>query len=175
MPQFIYSFSGHALDIKCPNTMPIWKLKREIINEYWAIDNINENQIQGLYNGFFLLQDCLKVGQCLNEDQTVSLSLKKAVQTEIWSDEEERSRINVPPLGPCGPPWGHNVMCTPRIKRVVTIFESEKEIFLHHGTSENFQSLLLKPERENKVKLKSRKFGIVYHTEGDVGNRIFHV
>ena len=66
-------------------------------------------------------------------------------------------------------------MSTPPIKRVVTIFESEKAIFLHHGTSENFQSLLLKPERENKVKLKSKKFGVVYHTEGDVGNRIFHV
>ena len=165
MPHFTYSFSGHALAIKCPKTYTIWRLKY-----YFAKDNIKANQIQDLYNGFFLLQDHWEVGQCLNEDQTVSLSLKKAVQTEILVDMEERS---LP--GPCGPPCGHNVVSIPRIKRVATIFESEKAIFLHHGTSENFQSILLKPERENKVKLKSKKFGIVYHTEGDVGNRIFHV
>ena len=55
------------------------------------------------------------------------------------------------------------------------MFESEKEVFLIHGKSQNFQSLLLKPDRVNKIKLKSKKFGFIYHTEGDVGNRIFHV
>ena len=164
MSQLVHSFSGHALDIKCQNTDTIWKVKREIINKHLAKGNINENQIQGIYSGFFLLQDHLKVDQCLEEDQTVSLKLKKAKQIEYWDDGSERARVN----------WG-KVVSTPPIKRVVTIFESEKEIFLHHGTSDNFQSLLLKPERENKVKLKSKKFGIVYHTEGDVGNRIFHV
>ena len=106
----------------------------------------------------------MKVDQCLEEDQEVSFKLKKARQIEYWDDGLERARMN----------WGKSVS-RPSIKRVATIFESEKEIFLHHGTSENFQSLLLKPERENKVKLKSKKFGIVYHTEGEVGNRIFHV
>ena len=170
IPQFIYSFSGHVIAIKCPNTSTIRKLKLLslfALKKYFAKDNINAYEIQGLYNGFFLLQDHLEVGQCLNEDQTVSLSLKKAVQTEMWVDYH--------PPAPNGPPWLHNVVSTSRVKRVVTIFESEKEIFLYHGASENFQSLLLKPERENKVKLKSKKFGIVYHTEGEVGNRIFHV
>ena len=149
MPQFTYSFSGHTLDILCRSTDTILEVKREIINKHLAKDNINENQIQGIYSGFFLLQDHLKVDQCLEEDQTVSLKLKKAKQIEYWEDGSKRARVN----------WG-KVVSTPPIKRVVTIFESEKEMFLHHGTSENFQSLLLKPERENKVKLKSKKFGI---------------
>ena len=55
------------------------------------------------------------------------------------------------------------------------MFESEKEVFLIHGKSQNFQSLLLKPVWINKITLKSKKFGLIYHTEGDVGNRIFHV
>ena len=44
-----------------------------------------------------------------------------------------------------------------------------------HGVSKNFQCQLLKPERIEKIKLKSKKFGIIYHIEGEVGRRIFHV
>ena len=162
IPQFIYSFPGHVIAIKCPNTSTIWKLKLlslYALKKYFAKDNINAYEIQGLYNGFFLLQDHLEVGQCLNEDQTVSLSLKKAVQTEMWVDYH--------PPAPNGPPWLRNVVSTSRVKRVVTIFESEKEIFLHHGTSENFQSLLLKPERENEIK-RSLK-----NSKGTLGTKYF--
>ena len=58
-------------------------------------------------------------------------------------------------------------MSTPPIKRVVTIFEGENEIFLHHGTSDNFQSLLLKPERENEIK-RSLK-----NSKGTLGTKYF--
>ena len=133
---------------------------------------------QRLFNGFFLLEDYFEVSQCLEEEQTILLNLTKAVQKEILTYEhQERIRPTIkssnnrrifgktstPPPRP------------PPHKRVVTMFESEKEVFLIHGKSQNFQSLLLKAGRVDKIKLKSKKFGFIYHTEGDVGNRIFHV
>ena len=54
-------------------------------------------------------------------------------------------------------------------------FESDKENFILHGHSKNFSCQLLIPDRPEKLKLKSSKFGVVYRTEGEVGNRIFYV
>ena len=54
-------------------------------------------------------------------------------------------------------------------------FESDKEQFIVHGTSTNFECQLLIPDRPEKIRLRSRKFGVVYHTEGETGNRVFHV
>ena len=63
----------------------------------------------------------------------------------------------------------------PTATKKPTKLESDKEQFVIHGHSRNFECSLLLPDRPEKIKLKSKKFGVVYHTEGDIGNRVFYV
>ena len=48
-------------------------------------------------------------------------------------------------------------------------------MFLITGGRHNFQAILLHADREEWIKLKSKRFGVVKHIEGDeIGKRIFH-
>ena len=52
---------------------------------------------------------------------------------------------------------------------------TDKEVFLITGGRLNFQAILLHADQEEWIKLKSKKFGVVKHIEGDeIGKRIFH-
>ena len=55
-------------------------------------------------------------------------------------------------------------------------FEQQTSLrFIIHGYSKNFVCQLFIPNRPEKIKLKSKKFGLVYQTEGEIGNRVFQV
>merc|ERR1712055_173915 len=55
-------------------------------------------------------------------------------------------------------------------------FFSYREVFLITGERQNFQAILLDAYSEERIRLKSKKFGVVKHIEGkdELGKRIFH-
>ena len=153
-------FLDKALDITCKNTDQIFKIKEQIRNDYFGYeDKRYDPNRQRLFNGFFLLEDHLRVDKCIAEDGTLLLSLEKSSRKN--NHFNTRKDLSV-----------HRGFSLGR-RRFLTTFENEKDMFLLHGTSQNFQCLLLRPDKVDKIKLKSDKFGIIYHIEGDVGNRIF--
>merc|ERR1711915_345796 len=54
-------------------------------------------------------------------------------------------------------------------------FMSDREVFLINGKRFDFQAIQLFARQVEKIKLKSNKFGLVRHVEGEVGKRIFHL
>merc|ERR1711872_53830 len=54
-------------------------------------------------------------------------------------------------------------------------FMSDREVFLINGKRFNFQAIQLFARQVEVIQLKSKKFGLVRHVEGDVGQRIFHL
>merc|ERR1711915_255449 len=54
-------------------------------------------------------------------------------------------------------------------------FMSDKDVFLTNGKRFNFQAIQLFAKTVEKIELKSNKFGLVRHVEGEVGKRIFHL
>merc|ERR1711915_281009 len=54
-------------------------------------------------------------------------------------------------------------------------FMSDRNVFLINGKRFNFQAIQLFAKTVEKIELKSNKFGLVRHVEGEVGKRIFHL
>ena len=55
-------------------------------------------------------------------------------------------------------------------------FYCDKKMFLITGKQFSFKAIQLQPNREEPIRLKSNRFGIVQHVEGnELGKRIFHL
>ena len=55
-------------------------------------------------------------------------------------------------------------------------FFSDKAHWLIRGGQSNFAAIYIKPYQSEPIKLSSKKFGLVQHTEGEeVGKRVFHL
>ena len=55
----------------------------------------------------------------------------------------------------------------------VSMFYTDRKIFLINGSKHSFDAIQLLPDRKSPIILKSKKFGLVDHFEGELHNRIF--